>query len=74
MSCGNLGDVLGQLTNVGLGSLDARQEVLVAEDSGGSLLHCGLGTSGYHAGGVLTRYTGSLRRAVLRVLSHGRVV
>jgi hypothetical protein len=74
VSCGDLGNVLGQLTDIGLCSLDARQEVLVTEDSGGCLLHCGLSASGYYASGMLARCGGSLRCAVLRVLSHGRVV
>jgi hypothetical protein len=74
MSRGNLGDVLGQLTDVGLCSLDARQEVLVAEDSGGCLLHWGLGSGSDYTRNLVARCGCSLRCAVLRVLSHGRVV
>lgn len=39
VGCSNLGDILGQLTDIGLCGLDARQKVLVAEDSRSCLLH-----------------------------------
>lgn len=78
MGRSNLGNVLGQLADVGFGCLDARKEVLVAEHSRRCLLHwclrSGGHTAGLRSGDSIGGNSGSLRCAVLRVLGHGRVV